>query len=219
MNNMFEINENLEIKREVFSDSLIYTIDNFYKNPEKILNFLIKTKAPIHKEKENPSYNQIYFDDRRHTIEANSINFVYNFLSKLCKENPVSYNLLLTNMTRFKKLIFNDYINNYWWPHNDFGYTAIIFFNKNDTNSGTNLYLNINPKEEPPKCPEHFSPWRKKSNYKLLKSIKPKFNRMIMFDGLKFCHGMNICNDDYFKEEYRINQVLFFQKNKIFTYN
>jgi hypothetical protein len=34
---------------------------------------------------------------------------------------------------------------------------------------------------------------------------------MVLFDGFKFFHGMNICNRDYFEETYRMNQVLFFK--------
>lgn len=219
---MFKISKDFQLNVEIFNGSSIYTIDNFYQNPDSILDFFLNTNALVHKKNEKPSYNQIYFDDLRHSIEYNQLNnidFIYDFLGNLCKQTPIQSSHILTNMTRFKYHNFNDYVNNYWWPHKDHGYNAIIYFNKNDDDCGTNLYLNMNPREEPPKCPEHFCPWRKKSNFKLIKSLTPKFNRMIMFDGLKFCHGMNICNDDYFKEEYRINQVLFFQKNKIFTYN
>ena len=34
---------------------------------------------------------------------------------------------------------------------------------------------------------------------------------MILFDGFKYYHGMNICNDDYSSEIYRMNQALFFR--------
>ena len=33
---------------------------------------------------------------------------------------------------------------------------------------------------------------------------------MVFFDGWKFQHGMNISNDRYFDQEYRKNQVFFF---------
>jgi hypothetical protein len=214
-NSIFQLNENFFIKRQIFEQSVIYIIDNFYKYPEKVLNFFLNTEPEIHKSNEKPSYNQIYFDDRRHTIESHSIVHVYDFLEKLCKQkSSPKNNIINTNLTRFRKSSFNDYKNNYWWPHKDSGYNSIIYLNKNDEHCGTNLYLNLNPKEEPPKGPEHFYPWRSKYNYKLIKRLNPKFNRMVMFDGLKFCHGMNICNDFYFGEEYRINQVFFFEPNQ-----
>ena len=58
---------------------------------------------------------------------------------------------------------------------------------------------------------EHFMPWRPKDRYKILKNIKPKYNRLVLFDGLKFPHGMDISNDFYFNKKYRKNQVFFFK--------
>ena len=34
---------------------------------------------------------------------------------------------------------------------------------------------------------------------------------MVLYDGMRFLHGMNICNDDYFSDTYRVNQVYFFE--------
>jgi hypothetical protein len=58
--------------------------------------------------------------------------------------------------------------------------------------------------------PEHYAPWRLKTKYKIIKQLQGKFNRLIMFDGAKFLHGMDISTDDFFKVR-RINQVLFFR--------
>ena len=45
---------------------------------------------------------------------------------------------------------------------------------------------------------------------KLLKHIPPVYNMCVLFDGLHFPHGMNICNDRYFGDEMRVNQFLQF---------
>ena len=37
---MFELNENLQIKKELFEGTVIYTIDDFYKHPQKVENYL-----------------------------------------------------------------------------------------------------------------------------------------------------------------------------------
>lgn len=211
---MFKINQVKEIRKEQIKNSFIYTIDNFYQDPEKILNYFLSTESRPHKENQKPSYNQIYFDDRRHRLNSEEIKPVYKFLSQICKQKPEDTNIN-TNLIRFNSSDFNDYKSNYWWPHRDSGYTGIVYLNK-DEEYGTNLYENISGKEEPPRnCPEHFEPWRKKSNFKLIKSMKPKFNRMILFDGCYFIHGMNICGDRYFGDEYRMNQVFFFKPNHI----
>ena len=75
--------------------------------------------------------------------------------------------------------------------------------------SGTNLYENLDPDNESSQCHEHSSPWRSKNKFRIVKTLYPRYNRMVLFDGSKFFHGMNICNDDYFGENYRFNQVFF----------
>ena len=208
---MFEISKNISIQMEIFENSKIYTIDNFYENPNSIVEYLLKIKPDFWKQDQKPSYNSIYFEDRRHDIEHQEIIKVYDFLSFICNQKPKNSNKIYTNATIFKKCDFNNYYNNYWWPHLDMGYNGIVYLNANDQISGTNLYENLNPEEEPPDHPEHFLPWRSKNNWKLVKTLIPRYNRLVLFDGAKFWHGMNICNDDYFNESYRFNQVFFFE--------
>lgn len=213
---MFELNDNIAIKEYLIEDSLVYIVDNFYKNPKEIVDFLLDNKPEFHKINEYPSFNSIYFEDRRHFIESDEVIEVYEYLSKICKQNIESNgNEIITNFFKLKESNFNDYDNNYWFPHTDYGYTAIIYLNENDFYSGTNLYKNLNPSEYPPTgilhIPEHYKPWKNKKEFELIHSIEPKYNRMVLFDGFKFFHGMNICNHDYFGETYRMNQVLFFK--------
>lgn len=210
---MFEISKNISIQMEIFQDSKIYTIDNFYENPNSIVKYFLNIEPPLHKIEQKPTYNSIYFEDRRHIIENAEIIKVYEFLKFICDKSSNSNDKIITNAIRFKKCEFNNYTNNYWWPHKDSGYTGIVYLNMNDHISGTNLYENLNLKEEPPDCPEHFAPWRNRQNYKLVKTLIPRYNRLVLFDGLKFYHGMNICNDEYFSETYRFNQVFFFNQN------
>lgn len=207
---MFDLNEKISTQVEIFCDSEIYIIDNFYKNPEQIVEYLLSIFPPFHKITESPSYNSVYFEDRRHKIESSQIKVIYNFLESICNRNSLKNNYIYTNLIKFIKCNFNNYTDNYWWPHLDFGYTGIVYLNENDNHSGTNLYKNLNPDEEPPNCPEHYQPWRNKNNFDLIKTIEPKFNRLVLFNANKFLHGMNICNDIYFKNDYRINQVFFF---------
>ena len=48
---MFELNENLKIKKELFEGTAVYTIDDFYKNPKEIENYLFgkPNEIPLHK--------------------------------------------------------------------------------------------------------------------------------------------------------------------------
>lgn len=209
---MFDISKNISIQMEIFKDSKIYTIDNFYDNPDSVVEYFLKITPPLFKIDQKPSYNSVYFEDRRHRIESDEILKVYKFLEFICEQSPASTRIV-TNASKFKKCSFNDYQNNYWWPHLDYGYTGILYFNLNDHVSGTNLYELLNSKEYPPDCSEHFAPWRNKNNYRLVKTLIPRYNRLILFDAIKFYHGMNICNDDYFSENYRFNQAFFFKQN------
>lgn len=211
---MFEIREGIEIKIEYLYGSKIFIIDDFYKDPDSIVKFLMCHEPELWKvdEEYQPSHNGIYFEDRKHQIQSKEIHKVFYFLQSLCRQKIHYIDDIDTNVTRFKKDDFNDYHNNYWCPHTDIGYTGIVYLNKGDTQSGTNLYECLVPNEPPEEYSEHYYPWRPKERYKLLKTLEPKYNRLVMYDGFKFLHGMNICNDDYFGETYRLNQVYFFEQ-------
>ena len=119
---MFDLNDNLQIKKELFRGTIIYTIDDFYKNPQKVENYLfgVPDEIPLHKMDEEPSFNNVYFEDRRHddTMWNLDIKNVYDFLSDLCGQDYEAADVV-TNCTRFKRHQFNDYKNCVWWPHTD----------------------------------------------------------------------------------------------------
>ena len=205
---MFELNENLKIEKELFEGTVIYTIDDFYKNPKEVENYLFgkPSEIPLHKRHEKPSFNGVYFEDRRHDSEDNlDLKKVYDFLSSLCGQGYEAPDIV-TNCSRFKKHEFNDYKNYYWWPHTDGGYNGIVYFN-DDNKHGTCFYEEL---VEKPDVPEHYQPWGAKKDFIVIKTLEPKYNRFVFFDGYEFPHGMNICTDRYFGEEYRKNQVFFF---------
>ena len=209
---MFEINPDHKLTTETLDGSTIYTIDDFYQNPDEIVGLLSWNQPYLHKAEDEDSYNGIYFKDLRHSINRPELRNVYRWLSKLCKRRPHgSTSKLQTNVFQMDKYytIKNPYKETYWWPHHDPGYTALIYLNKDDTENGTNLYRNLCPEKEPPKIPEHSEPWRPKERFELLKSLNPRYNRLVLFDGNKFLHGMNICDQRYY-EYFRINQALFF---------
>lgn len=205
----FEISRSLNIHLEIVDGSKIYTIDNFYENSQSVLDYFLNNKPALWKSDDLKSNNGKHFDDRRHSIISEEITPVYNFLSFLCDRKSINPNHICTNVTKFQKGDFNNYQNNYWWPHLDPGYTAIIYFNNHDEVSGTNLYKCLEDNYKP--TFEHWEPWISKDKFSLIKTLSPKFNRLVLFDAAKFYHGMNICNDNYFEDSYRLNQVLFFE--------
>ena len=97
---MFELSENLVIDVVLFQDSRIFIIDNFYKNPDEIRNYLFKEPAPLHKLYEDGTYNNVMFEDRRLQVYDSKLKPVVNFLSILSSQKPLSYDIV-TNQTRF----------------------------------------------------------------------------------------------------------------------
>jgi len=223
---MFELNGNLKVVKEDLLGSTIYYIDNFYNNPEEVSDYLFNRRVPMWKINQTPTYNGVHFNDKRFLKKDKRILKVYDFLSSVCgkKIRYDGFNAAIsTNMTRFISNSFNDYVNNFWWPHLDYGYNAIVYFNINEEDSGTNLYhpnvMNTGEWQKKNSQPEHYYSWRPKEKYFLVKTLKSIYNRCVLFDGKKFPHGMNISNDTFFSDiplkkrlswnHYRCNQVFF----------
>ena len=206
---MFKLNNRLQVKQETLQESVIYYIDNFYLHPKEVEEYLFDKDTPLHKTEQKPSYNNIHFEDRRLIKEDERLHIVVNFISQICDQKPETY-AIVTNMQRFFNHDFNDYKNCVWWPHQDNGYNGIVYFSDE---CGTNLY-STDTTDELPNAPEHYKPWRLRENYKILKTLEPKYNRLVLFDGFKFPHGVDICSHRYYGKEYRKNQVFFFQNYK-----
>ncbi len=208
--NIFEINDLYDIQEIELYGSKLYIKDNFYKYPNLVLNFIELHQSEIWKQHEKPSYNSVYFEERRHHIQVSEILNISNNLSKIVNQNPVVQYTLATNYIKFLDKNFNDYRNNYWWPHKDMGYTAIIYFDNFDEEiPGTNLYKKVKPYNFED-YPEHYCPWINKEKFEVIHSFKSKFNRLVMFDGNKFLHNMAIEDDRFFYNIFRKNQVIFF---------
>ena len=207
---MFEINNKNFIQYEI-NGTTVYEIQDFYKYPDKIVDFISNILPRFHKEDQYPSLNGYAFEDLRHSCQVIGMREVSSFLSNICKQRNDNENTLSTNMFKFLDKNFNRYNDNYWWPHIDFGYTALIYLNS-FSYPGTNLYTSLVGESHGGN--EHLTPWQPKSNYKLEKTLYAKYNKLVLFDGLVNSHSMAI-TDDRFYDNYRLNQVLFFKKEKI----
>ena len=215
---IFDLNEDAIVIREPFMGSNLYYIDDFYKHPDDIAELFNKIPTYKHSGLKHPNFeslNGVYFNDRRISMKTDEITKVWDYLSSICNQKPnIAYAsglYVLTNQHNFTDKGFNNYKDNYWHPHKDTGYTSLVYLNKHDDVCGTNLYKSVKP-DLPATRGEHVDPWRSKENWEIITTLKPKFNRCVLFDGLKFIHGMHIPDDRYFGKNYRLNQVFFFQE-------
>ena len=234
---MFEIND-LNFK-EVGDEVLL--MDDFYKEPQEILD-LIKSSSPFpFKSDDCPSFNLIHFADLRHMIKCDDLAPTYRALGLYCgqRENDMTmgnwprHTALTTNCMRLTKTNkwaeeFNDYHNKHWCPHLDVGWNGIVYFTEG---AGTNLYHPSFDTREDPR-PEHYSPWVDKSRLEVVHHLESKFNRLVFFNGKRYPHGMDIIDDTYFNslesenedffwqdklglDNFRINQVFFFEEEPV----
>ena len=216
MINVFDINDNLVTNTHNINGSSVYFIDNFYKNPDELVKLLKNTKCGLHKSEEKPSFNGVYFEDKRHKFKHDGMNKVSKTISEIIGQ-PILHdtNQVMTNISTYKSTEFNDYKNNYWWPHLDEGYNAIIYLNEEDT-TGTNLYKTPERDElyfsDTGYPTEHYVPWQSKDNWELVLTINSKYNRLVIFDGYEYYHGASITDETYFDGNYRMNQVVFLKR-------
>lgn len=200
---MFESNEiNLKCINKKYA---LFEMENFYKDPMEVLNFILKHPPHMHKEGEKNSLNGINFNDLRHIIRSEEFILtekkLYNYLKIPFLKNILDNNIF-TNL--FKNLKKQDYINNYWWPHEDHcTWTGLIYLNLEECD-GTNIYKRLERNEGEI---EHANPWQNKKKFKLIENFKSKFNKLIVFPG-EVTHGMAV-NSEKFFNTYRLNQVIF----------
>ena len=241
MKNYFELGKNQTIEHGMIKGESPYAyIDNFFENPEEVIELLHHIAPNFHKEggtsnnsmdngvvrpqdndedrSEIKNYNGEYFADMRHEFYSDKILPAYEHLHQVLRsmgitQVPCDRRAVISNCFVFKKNPFNTYEDSYWWPHRDAGYSALVYLNEND-NTGTNVYDCLAPDYENEDVREHERPWRPKANYKKILNLEPKYNRAVIFNGEKYHHGMNIVDDRFAGSEVRMNLGFFFHDLK-----
>lgn len=226
---MFELG-NCIVEKEKLGDHYITYIYDFWKNPDEIVEVLNEAESDLYWKLQNLNSderefikskmtNGIFFEDRRHTLQFDELKQAHHFLSSLieiphniCKSS--GYGQLMTNVHKIYDSPFNDFQNNWWFPHKDKGYpyTCLWYFNKNDNVNGTNLYEQVEAIDYVD-SPSHFVneviyPWVPKKFFNRIKLLKPIYNSAVIFPGGDYFHGMNV-EDNRYSNNYRLNSVLF----------
>ena len=198
---MFEINNKKVEKYEHF-----WVIRDFYKNPDEVVEYILRHEPHAHKN-DLGYFSQGYdFDDMRHTIYTFQIKPVWDFLSTVTKQEPcqedaeIEYSIN-TNYTYFRQI----YKNKHFYPHRDFGLTAMVYLDKEIAN-GTNVYENISWDERKNEHRDHYC---NEDEVKVLAHTPSEYNKLVIWDGTKL-HGL--CQDEKYIDKWRLNQVFFFQQ-------
>lgn len=206
------VSRNARVSRYEIMGLPLFEVDGFYENADELVALLDSTRPAVWKAGAPGSMNGSQFEDLRHSLQVDGLDEAYSFVRDLIGRRPLSQDLL-TNYMRFADSAFNSFETHYWWPHLDEGFTAIIYLNRDDTTSGTNLYEPADGRAAFHRITtehEHARPWQPKEDWGLLHSIRPAFNRLVVFDAFRFWHGANVCDRRYFTGEFRKNQVMFF---------
>lgn len=185
-------------------DSKIIEVCNFFNDPEAILNRI--EKAYFEFTKGRVGFNGLAYEDKRCFLKIHQPE-LFLWLSKITNQKSMFEDAAVTNKTLFFEKEFNDYNENFWWPHLDCGYNAIVYLNKYN-GAGTNLYQSVKLNRD--RLEEQYEPWNPKEDWKLLHTINSEFNKLVIFDGARFFHGMAIVDKTFFITP-RLNLVFFFE--------
>ncbi len=213
----------MDIKEFNLLGTSAFQIDNFYDNPAFIMDMIL-SGPPNKVITEHPLHGSEFFDLRHHREEPTLKKYTDQIIEVLDDENFYVYkennvDVLDTNFMRWKKSDFNNYEDNFWFPHQDEGWVCIVYLNEAETN-GTNIYKDKHGSiykygGRVTEADRH--PWKPKSDFEIVDYLAPKFNRGFLFDAAKVPHGAAVNDETYFYSEadrnysrHRLNQALFF---------
>ena len=213
----------MDVKEFNLLGTRAFQIDNFYDHPAYIMDMIL-SGPPNKIMTEHPLHGDEFFDLRHHRKEPTLKKYTDQLVELLSDQNMDVYRhegveVLDTNFMRWKKSNFNNYQDNFWFPHQDDGWVCIIYLNESMTN-GTNIYADKYGsivKYGGKLSQEDRHPWKPRSDFEIVDYLKPKFNRAFLFDAKKIPHGAAVNDETYFYTEeqkdysrHRLNQAFFF---------
>lgn len=203
----------LVMNRDIFFPTTI--VDGFFENPDAIRNFALKQRFSTDPTNSYPGKRT----DQIHNINPIFFNGVikkiYNLFYKV-EEQDVFF-----NCQAYFQLVDGSYGSG--WIHKDDPQmlTVIVYLTPN-TADGTSLYTKkdclvdgnilLHKKEEAYKkqTKDNDSCQKNNSLYEETINIKGLYNRMVLFDSIKFHGAHNFCGDS--EDKARLTLVMFFKK-------
>ena len=209
----FEMNSSWAVTKVPWKDSFILFIDNIYKYPDRVYDYLISVDAIRTFKFTKNSLNGIDFMDGQTQLD-NRWDLNRAHLLQLIADQyevEVDTNSVPNTINQFR--LIKDYpgFGNYWHPHVDGQINFITFLNKyHHLKSGTSLFTAKNTKAKSYlkiKDHEHSKPWKTDKYYQEDLCILDSYNCGVAFPGNWF-HGQTI-TDNFFKSQTRFTEVTF----------
>jgi hypothetical protein len=207
---LFEINDNLEIKKESLGNYNYFYIDNFYKRSEDIYQMFQDSWVLNWKLDSNGKNFKDYFDCRL-TVPLKNHNFynenkTTNWLKTVLNLQNEECSVLATNI--FSWINPPSSKNIQFKPHQDPSYNILVYLDKINS-GGTALYPKIEKDMTPEEMDIRQDITAMKEDIQIIPSV---FNRCVIFDG-GIPHGGYIeDHSKYSNGNWRYNTVYFFNK-------
>ena len=187
----FKLNENLEYNVEIINRETVVYIDNLYKYPDRVVEYLDSCPILSHKPQDPIKGNGVDFYDGRHTItEAYDPQWfsIHQQVSTRLGMIGVHWD----GSCSFNMTMLNSSPKGHWFPHTDPGsVNCIVYLNRsNNYGPGTSFYKSFDYTGGG----EHKDPWCNDAVES--HCILDRFNCAVFFSG-NIYHSMRMVGDTF----------------------
>jgi len=146
-NELFAINNSMKVKLIVIDEFKILIVDDFYKNPEKLREYLLNSPAPIWKNSQT-GFNKIDYWDCRHEHKINSETYLEAqrciaalaryYLDTIVNKPIIELNSNVLQIKKSRDLPSVSVVH-----HDDHCLAALVYLNtQEECNGGTGFFRN-----------------------------------------------------------------------------
>ena len=206
----FEYNPSWNIDIIPWRDSKIVFIDNIYKHPDRVYEYLTSVNSIV-SNKHGNNLNGVDFMDGQLFLDNRwDLNRKF-LLSKLYTLYELKEEGTFNVFNQFRLIDDFPGLGHHWHPHTDNRVNFITFLNKtHHLKAGTSLYKAQSTKANffiGKTDTEHTKPWKNPKQFEEELCILVRFNCGVAFPGQWF-HGQTIV-DNFFKDTTRFTEVIF----------